>query len=131
MTIREVAGELLPDLVLTSILLHAVEESFPEFSLLVEIQLSDPLTKPAQKTFEYAFGRFRAEFYRQKARHRRGGSSFVALVQREPCNICGRTHGKVCWTKSPELAPPERREFFEKLHKEWKAKTQADTPTIG
>ena len=64
MTIREVAGEPLPDLVLTSILLHAVEESFPEFSLLVEIQLSDPLTKPAQKTFEYAFGRFRAEFYR-------------------------------------------------------------------
>ena len=66
MTIQEVAGEPLPELVLISMLLQAVEEAYPEFTSIIEAQLSEPSL--TGRTFEYVFGRFRTEFYRRKAR---------------------------------------------------------------
>jgi hypothetical protein len=126
MTIKEVTGQPLHELVLISIFLHAIDESFSEFVLLVEAQLSQPSTVPIQKTFEYTFGRFRTEFYRRQARDTR--ASLVGRVsEREHCAACQKVHGKVCWTQFPEQAPVHLQNFYRKKFTEWEL---ANAPRI-
>jgi len=137
MTVQEVSGQPLPDLVLISLLLCAIDKHYSDFVSSVEIQLSQPATPAAQKTFEYIFGRFRTEYYRKKAREEEQSEDEIdginSVQKGHHCTICDRIHGRNCWVKDPELGPPYLRDRLQKRHDEWKAKTNAKEEglTIG
>ena len=116
----------MPDLVLTSLLLCAIEKQYPDFALNVEALLSNPSIPSNQKTFEHTFGRFRMEYYRRKARQEEEEDEtdfgVHSVQQKEHCVICNRIHRRGCWVKYPELASSDLQDYFKRKYQEWKAK---------
>jgi hypothetical protein len=134
MVIKEVSSRGIPDLVLTSLLLCAIERQYRDFVTNTEAQLSNPTTPSNQKTFEYTFGRFRTEYYRRRARQEEEDQedqmAGVHAVSMERCVVCDRLHGRGCWVVNPELAPSDKQGYYKRKHDEWKAKTKTEELTI-